>query len=132
MWTSILLKRLCYINNLNTEMNKNFKEIKELILQFRDDRDWKQYHTIKDLLIGMNIEVGELQELFLWKSDDDIKQIPKSNIENEIADIFIFLIYICDEFDIDLDRAIRKKLKLNNEKYPVEKSKGSNKKYNEL
>jgi len=113
-------------------MNKNFKEIKELILQFRDDRDWKQYHTIKDLLIGMNIEVGELQELFLWKSDDDIKQIPKSNIENEIADIFIFLIYICDEFDIDLDRAIRKKLKLNNEKYPVEKSKGSNKKYNEL
>lgn len=113
-------------------MNKSLEEIKELIIQFREERDWKQFHRIKDLLIGLNIEVAELQELFLWKSDNEIQQIKKVDIENEIADIFIFLTYICDEFDIDLKTAISNKIELNKKKYPVEKSKGSNKKYNEL
>ncbi|MBW2938106.1 nucleotide pyrophosphohydrolase [Aureisphaera sp. CAU 1614] len=113
-------------------MSKSFEEIKELIIQFREERDWKQFHRIKDLLLGLNIEVAELQELFLWKSDNEIQQIKKAEIENEIADIFIFLTYICDEFDIDLKTAINKKIELNKKKYPVEKSKGSNKKYNEL
>ena len=113
-------------------MSKSLEEIKEIIIQFREERDWKQFHKIKDLLVGLNIEVGELQELFLWKSDNEIHQVEKVNIENEIADIFIFLTYICDEFDIDLNTAIRNKIKLNKQKYPVEKSKGSNKKYNEL
>lgn len=117
---------------MNSEMSKSLKDINEHIIKFREDRDWKQFHKIKDLLIGLNIEVGELQELFLWKSEDEIQKINKTNIENEISDIFIFLTYICDEFDIDLKTAIENKIKLNNQKYPVEKSKGSNKKYNEL
>tara|TARA_R110000744_G_scaffold32098_1_gene75160 strand:+ start:118 stop:459 length:342 start_codon:yes stop_codon:yes gene_type:complete len=113
-------------------MNRNLDDLKELILKFREDRDWKQFHKIKDLLIGLNIETAELQELFLWKSEDEIVQIEKSKIENEIADIFIFLIYLCDEFDIDLMESVSRKIKLNNDKYPIEKSKSSNKKYNEL
>ena len=113
-------------------MSKSLEEIKELIIQFREERDWKQFHRIKDLLIGLNIEVAELQELFLWKSDNEIQQIKKADIENEIADIFIFLTYICDEFEIDLKTAISNKIELNEKKYPVDKSKGSNKKYNEL
>ena len=76
-------------------MKNNLDKIKELIIQFREDRDWKQFHKIKDLLIGLNMEVGELQELFLWKSEDEIRKIDKRTIENEIADIFIFLTYIC-------------------------------------
>ena len=113
-------------------MSKNLKDIKELIIQFRDDRDWKQFHKIKDLLIGLNIEVGELQELFIWKSEHEIKKIDKTDVENEVADIFIFLMYICNEFDIDLYKSVENKVQLNNKNYPVLKSKGSNKKYDEL
>ena len=113
-------------------MKNNLSEIQDLIIQFREHRDWKQFHKIKDLLIGLNIEISELQELFLWKSDLEIKNIDKGKIENEIADIFIFLTYIMKEFDIDLLNVVKKKLDLNNQNYPIEKSKGSNKKYNEL
>ncbi len=113
-------------------MNKDLSEIQKLIIQFRDNRDWKQFHEIKDLLLGLNMEVAELQELFLWKSDIEIEKIDKEKIENEIADIFIFLTYISKDFDIDLSDAVMKKIKINDEKYPVSKSKGSNKKYNEL
>jgi NTP pyrophosphatase (non-canonical NTP hydrolase) len=113
-------------------MKNNLDKIKELIIQFREDRDWKQFHKIKDLLIGLNMEVGELQELFLWKSEDEIRKIDKGAIENEIADIFIFLTYICDEFDIDLSNALENKIKLNNKKYPVDKAKGNAKKYTDL
>ena len=113
-------------------MSRDLKDLTEMIIQFREDRDWKQFHKIKDLLLGLNIEVGELQELFLWKSDEEIHQIENAHIENEIADIFIFLTYICDEFGIDLKTAIENKVKLNNMNYPVVKSKGSNKKYDKL
>jgi NTP pyrophosphatase (non-canonical NTP hydrolase) len=113
-------------------MKNSLSEIQDLIIKFREDRDWQQFHKIKDLLIGLNIEVSELQELFLWKSELEIENINKDKIENEIADIFIFLTYITKEFDIDLLNAVKRKINLNNQKYPVEKSKGSNKKYTEL
>ncbi len=113
-------------------MNKDLSEIQKLIIQFRENRDWKQFHKIKDLLLGLNMEVAELQELFLWKSDVEIETIDKEKIENEIADIFIFLTYIAKDFNIDLSDAVMKKIKINDKKYPISKSKGSNKKYNEL
>ncbi len=113
-------------------MNKDLSEIQKLIIQFRENRDWKQFHKIKDLLLGLNMEVAELQELFLWKSDVEIETIDKEKIENEIADIFIFLTYIAKDFNINLSDAVMKKIKINDKKYPVSKSKGSNKKYNEL
>ena len=117
-------------------MNEHTKEelanLTTQILQFRDDREWKQFHQIKDLLIGLNMEVAELQELFLWKNTKEIQQISKKNIEEEIADIYIFLIYLCDILEVNLETAVWDKLKANEQKYPVEKSKGSNKKYNEL
>ncbi len=128
----ILQRKHYCIRELNLEMNRKFDDLKDLILKFREDRDWKKFHKIKDLLIGLNIEVAELQELFLWKSEEQIKEVDKSKIRNEIADIYIFLTYLCDEFEIDLKEAVDAKLKMNNEKYPIEKSKGSNKKYNEL
>jgi NTP pyrophosphatase (non-canonical NTP hydrolase) len=113
-------------------MSKEIDELQTLIIQFRDNRDWKQFHKIKDLLIGLNIEVSELQELFLWKSDLEIEAVNREKIEEEIADIFIYLTYICNEFDVDLEKAVRRKIEKNNQKYPVEKCMGSNKKYTEL
>ncbi len=111
-------------------MGKEIDDLQKAVIQFREKRDWKQFHKIKDLLLGLNIEVSELQELFLWKKEAEIKEIKKERIEDEIADIFIFLSYICDEYEIDLEKVVRGKIQKNGQKYPVKKSKGSNKKYN--
>lgn len=109
-----------------------FEEIEKKVLTFRDDRNWKQFHHIKDLLIGLNIEVSELQELFLWKSEEQQLEIKTESIRDEVADIAIFLIYICKHYNINLLEAINNKLEKNSVKYPVEKSRDSNKKYTEL
>jgi NTP pyrophosphatase (non-canonical NTP hydrolase) len=110
----------------------DFKEIEQKVIDFRDERNWQQFHQLKDLLLGLNIEVAELQELFLWKTDDQQSEIDTEKIKDELADIAIFLIYICKHYNINLPEAISKKLDKNNLKYPVDKSKNSNKKYNEL
>jgi len=113
-------------------MNSEIRDLQKKITQFRDERNWKQFHKIKDLMLALNIEVSELQELFLWKSEEEISNIPKEKIEEEIADIYIYLAYICVEYGIDLEDAVSKKIQLNGQKYPVEQSRGSIKKYNEL
>jgi len=111
---------------------KDFGIIADKIIDFRDQRNWKQFHSIKDLLLGLNIEVSELQELFLWKNDQEINSIDKEIVQDELADIFIFLTYIAEHFKIDLLTAVEDKIDKNGKKYPVEKSYGSNKKYTEL
>ena len=111
------------------------KETIDRIIKFRNDRDWGQFHTLKDLSLGLGIEVAELQEFFLWKTNQELSEIVKSKSESigdELADIFIFLAYLSNDLDIDLNEAINRKIDKNDEKYPLEKSKGSNKKYNEL
>jgi NTP pyrophosphatase (non-canonical NTP hydrolase) len=110
----------------------DFKEIENKVIQFRDERNWAQFHQMKDLLLGLNIEVGELQELFLWKSDEQQTQIDPEKIRDELADVAIFLIYISRHHNINLLEAISNKIDKNAAKYPVEKSINSNKKYNEL
>lgn len=109
-----------------------FHEIEQKVIEFRNDRNWAQFHQIKDLLLGLNIEVSELQELFLWKSKEQQSEIKIDNIRDEVADIAIYLIYISKHYDIDLLEAINEKVAKNSIKYPVEKSRNSNKKYNEL
>lgn len=116
---------------------KKFENILSAIIEFRDRRNWKQFHKIKDLLVGLNIEVGELMELFLWKNDNQIeeeleKDGLKTRIGEELSDIFIFIIYLSDHFKIDLLDAVQRKLLKNNEKYPVEKAFNSNKKYTQF
>ncbi|MBI6120898.1 nucleotide pyrophosphohydrolase [Salegentibacter maritimus] len=113
-------------------MNRSFTELQKKILKFRKERNWRQFHSVKDLAIGLNVEVSELQELILWKTDQQIRNIENEKIANELADIFIFLTYFSEEFKIDLLDAVSKKLEINEIKYPVEKSKDSNKKYDEL
>lgn len=110
----------------------NIPELEKEIIAFRDSRNWKQFHTVKDLLMGLNIEVSELSELFLWKNESEIGAVAKEDIADELADIFVFLNYLAQHFDIDLTQAVVEKLHKNNLKYPVEKSYNSNKKYNQI
>ena len=111
------------------------QETIDRIIQFRNDRDWGQFHTVKDLSLGLGIEVAELQEFFLWKNKQELTETINSKSESigdELADIFIFLTYLSNDLGIDLNEAINRKIDKNNTKYPIEKSKGSNKKYDEL
>lgn len=110
----------------------DFENIREQIIKFREDRNWKQFHTIKDLLLGLNIELAELQELVLWKNQSEIEKVDKEKIEEELADIFIFLTYLSEHFNVDLLKAVEKKIDKNDKKYPIDKSFGNSKKYNEL
>ena len=107
--------------------DKTLSEINELIIKFRDERNWEQFHTLKDLLIGLTAEVGELNELFLWKNVSDISELPRTPIEEEIADIYIFLAYIAKHLNIDIGTAILHKLHKISTKYPIEKSYGNKK-----
>ena len=111
------------------------KELSELVTDFRDERDWKQFHNLKDLSAAIAIEASELQEEFLWKSDEEIRDKLKDNkdgIEDEVADILAYLLSFCDIAKIDPCESLIRKLKKNAVKYPITKSKGSNKKYNQL
>lgn len=99
------------------------------ILMFRDERDWKQFHNPKDLAIALNIEAGELLELFLWKDSD---HVDKERVKEELADIFNYAFLLVEKYDLDVKEIVLNKINKNNEKYPVEKSKGNAKKYDEL
>lgn len=105
------------------------KNLTDLLLKFRDDRDWKQFHNSKDLALAISIEASELNELFLWKSNEDVD---KEKLKEELADIFSFALLLAEKHELDISSIIKDKIKLNGEKYTVEKSKGSSKKYNQL
>ena len=111
------------------------KEIQKRIIAFRDQRDWAQFHDPKNLAEAISIEAGELLEIFLWKTIDQSKNLSDeelTNLKHEIADIFIFLTYLCEEYKIDLLKDVESKIFHNELKYPVAKSKGSSKKYTDL
>lgn len=109
--------------------------LKRKIMAFRDARDWQQYHDPKSLSQAIGIEAAELQEIFLWMTTDQsyrLNAADTARVKDELADIFIFMLYLCDAFDIDLLRAVALKLEKNSVKYPADKSKGLSTKYTEL
>jgi len=111
------------------------KDLTKKILAFRDARDWKQFHTPKDLAISLSLEAGEVLEHFQWKSEKEIQEYVKNNKEEigeELADVFNYLLIIAHDLKIDLSKASADKIKKNAKKYPVEKAKGKNTKYNKL
>jgi NTP pyrophosphatase (non-canonical NTP hydrolase) len=105
--------------------------IKELI-KFRDERDWEQFHDTKNLAAAISIEASELNELFLWKSVKDSENVDKERIKEEIADILAFTLLLANKHEFDIKEIVLEKVRKNAENYPVNKSKGSAKKYNEL
>lgn len=102
------------------------------ILTFRDNRDWKQFHTPKNLASAISIEAAELSEIFLWKTDEDSYNVDKERVSEEIADVIIYAILLSETFGFDLIDIISKKINKNKIKYPLHKSKGNARKYNEL
>ena len=108
------------------------KELMNKINQFRDDRDWRKFHNEKDLAISISLEASELLELFQWKNSEEVVESSLNEIKEELADVLIYSLMMADNLNLDVDDIIKNKLDLNERKYPVEKSRGSNKKYNEL
>lgn len=108
------------------------QETKEKIIKFRDQRDWKQYHNGKDLALSLSLEASELLEVYQWSGDDLFCLEKLDKIKEELADIVMYAVLIADCYHLDLDEIIKQKLAMNNEKYPVNKSKGKKDKYDQL
>lgn len=102
------------------------------ILKFRDDRDWKRFHNPKDLAISISLEAAELLEAFQWSAEDVVCKDKKEKIKEELADVLNYCVLMADACELDIDEIILEKIKRNNEKYPVEKARGSAMKYTEL
>ena len=108
------------------------RELTNAILSFRDERDWKQFHDSKNLALAISIEAAELNELFLWKSGEESEFVDKSKIKEELADIFAFTILLSEKHGFDLVQITKEKFEQNALKYPVDKAKGTSKKYDQL
>lgn len=107
-------------------------KINHLIKNFKESRDWDKFHNPKDLAISLSIEAAELLECFQWKNNEQSIEENSDNIKYEIADIAIYLLYLCDKLNVDIFDVIEEKIKINEIKYPIEKSKGNSKKYKKL
>jgi NTP pyrophosphatase (non-canonical NTP hydrolase) len=112
------------------------KECKDLVEIFCEERDWSQFHNPKDLAIGISTEANELLDLFRFKSGEQMEEMMKNpdkrkKIEEELADTFFFILRFAQMNDLDLAEALKNKLKANGEKYPVDRARGSNLKYDE-
>lgn len=110
-------------------------ELQKRIIAFRDARDWRQFHNPKDLSISIALEAAELMEHFQWRSPEEVKdriKTHRNDIEEEMADIFNYLLILSKELEVDLIDVTSKKLAKNESKYTVAKSRGSSKKYTEL
>ncbi len=110
----------------------DIKKITEFLINFRDERDWEQFHNSKDLAIALSIEAAELNELFLWKSKTEAEQVDKEKVADELADILVYGFMLAHKNGFDVEEIILNKMRKNGEKYPVGKSKGNSQKYNEL
>ena len=100
---------------------QNLEPIIHSVIQFRDDRDWKQFHNSKDLALAISIEASELNELFLWKNSSDVEG---AKIKDELADILIYCILLANNHDLDILTIIEQKLAKNAINYPIDKAKG--------
>lgn len=113
-----------------------FDALKEDVKLFCAEREWDQFHGLKDLSIGLTTEASELLELFRFKSDAECEAVMsgsgRQKAEDEIADVLFFVVRFAQKYNVDLTTAFQRKMEKNRAKYPVEKSRGSNKKYNEL
>lgn len=119
-------------DNANRFEASTFDTLINEIIQFRDERNWKQFHIPKDLAISLSLEASELLENFQWKTSDDAVKENLENIKEEIADVAIYTMLLSHELGINLEQAIKEKIQKNKQKYPVDKAFGSRKKYTEF
>lgn len=110
-------------------------DIRKKIRTFAEERDWDQFHSPKNLTMGLASEAAELLEIFQWLTEEQSREIVKNEkemalVREEVADVFIYLVRLADKLGIDIEEEVKKKMKVNEKKYPVELSKGSATKYN--
>lgn len=118
-------------------MKIDVDKLNDILDNFISDRDWDQFHSIKNLTMALSVETSELVEIFQWLTEEDSNKVVESEklklkVEEELADIFIYLLRIAKKTNVDLGKVVLSKIKRNSEKYPVEKSRGSSKKYTDL
>ncbi len=105
--------------------------IQELV-KFRDERDWAQFHDTKNLATALSIEAAELNELFLWKDTSESENVDKEKLKEELADVLAYAFLIAEKHNLNISEIILNKIKLNRLKYPIDKAKGTSKKYSDL
>ena len=115
----------------------DFSALTAAILAFRDERDWRQFHSLRNLITSLNLEAGELLELTQWKTDAEVEALaadPATHeaLRDECADVLLYLLLIADAAGVDLAAAAREKLAKNALKYPIDKAYGSRAKYTAL
>ncbi len=116
-------------------MADTLAELTDLVVRFRDDRDWAQFHNPKDVAMSMSLEVAELLEIMQWRNGDALNQhlqVERDHVGQELSDVLGWILVLAHDLKIDLPAAFRAKLLQNAEKYPVDKAKGVAKKYTEL
>ena len=109
-----------------------FKELLGLLEQFRDERDWGQFHDSKNLALALSIEAAELNELFLWKKDAEAEEVDREKLREELADVFAYAIMLAGRHGLEVSAIVKSKIAKNAQKYPVDQSKGSCAKYDNL
>lgn len=117
--------------------SKTLKELTGKLIEFRDARDWRQFHSLKDLIVSLNLEAAELLELTQWRPEAAFEDEAKTDamrerLGEECADVMIYLLLICERTGLDLCSAVNAKIALNAAKYPVSASRGNARKYTEL
>lgn len=115
----------------------NNRSLTQELLKFRDERNWSQFHTLRNLIVSLNLEAAELLELTQWKTDQEMSryafdETSREALRDECADVFLYLLLIADKAGFDLNAAAHDKIKKNAAKYPISKSYGSSQKYTEL
>jgi len=116
-------------------MSDSINDLTELVLAFREERDWRQFHNPKDMALSLVLESAELLELMQWRNGAELDMhlmANKDRLKEELADVLGWILLLASDQQIDLAEAFRKKIELNKKKYPIEKSKGSARKYDEL
>jgi NTP pyrophosphatase (non-canonical NTP hydrolase) len=122
-------------NDKHTSDINSLLDLREQLRRFAAERDWDQFHVPKNLAIALSVEAAELLEHFQWLSEDDSKDLTSgelAKVREEMADVLLYLIRLADKLNVDLMDAAVRKIKLNAQKYPVDKARGSNKKYTDL
>jgi NTP pyrophosphatase (non-canonical NTP hydrolase) len=119
----------------NNDKTDTLIQLRDALRQFAKDRDWDQFHSPRNLAAALVVEAGELLEPFQWLTDEQSRQLDAkqaAEVRDELADVLLYLVRLADRLDVDLAAAARDKLRKNGEKYPVEKAKGSSRKYLDL
>ena len=122
---------------LGSDSETTIRQLKQTVKEYCEERDWDQYHNPKDLAIGVITEAAELLEHFRFKSEKEMDKMladqkKKGEISDEISDVLMFIIRFAQKYDIDIAESFQRKMDQNIKKYPIDKAKGSNKKYDEL